>query len=105
LGVLTTHARTQQEVFAIAMSLISCGLFIYLTVEVSMDNTGIFREAWIIYIELGMSIFAVFDYILHFFLAETKYVSLRARVSACDACLACVGSRQDQAHHGSACAL
>lgn len=79
-GVTTTYANSpgstlldEQEIMAIGLSLISCGLFIYLTIEVSLDNTSIFQQAWVIYIELLLSIFAVFDYLLLFFLAETKY--------------------------------
>jgi len=70
------------------MSLISCGLFIYLTVEVSLDNTAIFKEAWVIYLELGMSIFAIFDYLLHFFLAETKCAfTLCVSRASCASCV------------------
>ena len=73
-----------------------------------------------IYLELGMSIFAIFDYLLHFFLAETKCaftlcvscVSCASSV-VCVVCVVCVVSmavnshtrapeKQNQAHHGPA---
>jgi len=58
--------------FAVILALVSCVLFIFLTIEVSDGNENVFSDKWLIGVEFSLSIFFIWDYVLHFFLAESK---------------------------------
>ncbi|KAL6072591.1 hypothetical protein QOT17_005414 [Balamuthia mandrillaris] len=62
------------EVAATILSMASCGLFIYLTTQVTGGHEGVFEQRWVIFMEFFISCFFLYDFFIWFTLEESKWL-------------------------------